>query len=650
MKTAFFHAVAVAALASASPCLADTHNSPLDSVVVTAHRSPQRIETVGGQITLLDSEAIRTSQALIVSDLLARTPGVTVSRNGGAGQATQLRIRGAETDQTVVVIDGVKLNDPSAVGGGYNFGNLLIGDVAQIEILRGAQSVLWGSQAIGGVVNIITADPSRPWEADVTVEAGTRHTAYLRAGVGGKSERLVWRAAAHRYVTDGVSSFSQDRGGIEKDGFRNTGVSGKARLTLTDQLSVDWRAVYSNGRNEFDGFPAPLFAFADTNEYGETTDIVGYAGLNLDLLEGRFKNRLAYGYTLTDRETFDPRQAVTPRTFGAEGRNRRWEYQGGVELAKGWSAVFGAEDEHSSLRTVSPSAFAPTPPPATRARTRLTGAYVQVLGEVVPGLTLVAGVRRDDHQTFGDSSIGQASAAWTLNGGATVLRASWGQGFKAPTLFQLYSDFGNARLQAEEAQSWDAGVRQSFVRGRIVLEGAYFERETENQIDFFSCAAASTLAGCIGPSGARRFGFYDNTAQTQARGIELQGRADATDRLSLSANYTWTDTENSSPGPGRGKALQRRPEHAATAEASYLWPVGLNTVLAVGYVGDSFDDASNRNRIKRYALVDLRAAYPVNERLEVYGRIENLGDRRYETVASYGQPRRTAAVGMRARF
>ncbi len=646
------YSVCAAALLSAAPAMAAQALLPveLDGVVVTANRAPRPIATVGGQITLIGPSALRESQVIAVSDLLAQTPGVVVSRAGGLGGAASLRIRGAEESHTAVLIDGVKLNDPSATAGGYNFGNLLVGDIDHIEVLRGAQSVLWGSQAIGGVVNIITRVPEQTLEGRLDAEVGSQNTAYLRAGLGGKSERVQWQAAAARYVTDGVSSFSQARGGKERDGYRHTGASGKARIAVTDQLSLDLRAVYSKGRNGFDGFPAPLFAFADTDEYGTTRDIVAYAGANLALLEGRLVNRLGYAYTDTDRHNFNPRQAVTPRTFDSIGRNGRLEYQGTVKVTDAWSGVFGAERERSTFRTASPSAFAPNPA-SVRRGVDLTGVYGQVVGELAPGVTVAAGVRRDDHDTFGDSAVGQASAAWALNDGATVLRASWGQGFKAPSLYQLYSDYGNTRLAPEAADSWDAGIEHSLADRRLVLQAAYFHRDTTNQIDFVSCPGVGAGPACVGPTGARRFGYYENIASATAQGLELQAQAKVTPALTVSANYTWTDTENTSAGsPNRGRDLPRRPRDTANLQVSYLWPVRLTTSLAARYASDSFDDAAGRTRDKGYVLVDVRAAYPLTERLEVFGRIENLGDERYETVAGYGQLRRTAALGLRARF
>ncbi|MBU1346484.1 MAG: TonB-dependent receptor [Alphaproteobacteria bacterium] len=636
-----------ATAASAQTAASVTDPTLLQDVVVTANRSAQPADRVGQSVTVLTTAEIEASQAVAVSDLLLRTPGVTVSRNGGVGGVTGLRIRGAESDQTVAVIDGVKLNDPSGTGGGYDFGNLLVGDIARIEVLRGAQSTLWGSQAIGGVVNIVTAAPTGPFQADLDAEAGSRGTAYLRGGVGGATERATWRLAASHYQTEGFSSFA---GGIEEDGFEQFGLSGRADIRVTDTVSIDLRAVYSDGEADIDGFAPPTYAFGDTREVAETQQLVGYAGVNFDLLDGRFSNRVAYGHTRTDRRNLNPDQALTDVTFDAEGVNDRYEYQGVLDIREGWTATFGAEHEEAEFTTRAPSSFDPNPASAT-AEASIDGVYAQLQAEVVDGLTLTGGVRRDEHDTFGGKTLGQAAVAWSLNQGSTVLRASFGQGFKAPSLYQLFSEYGNTALLPEEADGWDAGVEHHLLGGGLILSATYFSRETTNQIDFVSCTGSETPASaplCF-RNGAPRFGYYFNVARTQADGVELAADY-GIGAFSVQANYTLTNTENRTPGANLGRELARRPKEAANLVATYEWPFGLSTSVAVQHAGASFDNASNATRLDSYTLVDLRASYPINETLEVYGRVENLGDEVYETTRNYGVAGRGAFVGVRARF
>jgi vitamin B12 transporter len=607
-------------------------------VVVTATRSAQPIERIGSSVTVLTDAEIKASQATTAVELLAQTPGVSFVRNGGPGAATSLNIRGSENQHTVVLIDGVKLNDPSSTQGGFNIGNLLLGDISRIEVLRGAQSTLWGSQAIGGVVNIVTHEPDKPFESSLDAEGGSRGTAYLRGGVGGASDRIVWRAAAGYYTTDGFSAY---KFGHEDDGYKNAGASGRVRYNITDDVSAEVRAVYSRGRNDFDGISA------DSAEYGRTDETVVYAGLNFALLDGRLKNRVGFAYTDTDRQNFNPVLTSQPLTFDAAGKNQRWEYQGTFAIREGWTATFGAETENARMRTRSPTTAEPDPAFGA-GKAGIDSVYGQIQGEVIKGLTLTAGLRHDDHDTYGGRTLGQVAGAWSLNGGDTVLRASWGQGFRAPGLFELYSEFGNLKLDPETFKSWDAGVEQRLFDGRARVSATWFDRDADNEIRFNSCDAVSIDPLCQ-VNGLPRFGYYRNVLKTRAHGLELVGEATVTDRLTVTGNYTYTDAETAS-GPNDGKQLTRRPKTMWNLEGSYQWPVKVATTVAVRHVGRTFNDDANSVAVSGYTIVDLRASYPVTEHLEVFGRIENALDKNYQTILNYGAPRRGFFAGVRARF
>ncbi|MEN5113824.1 TonB-dependent receptor [Brevundimonas diminuta] len=609
----------------------------VEDVVVTANRSAQPIERVGASVTVLTQAAIEARQTPAVVELLAQTPGVSFTRNGGVGTSTGVNIRGAESQHTVVLIDGVKLNDPSSTQGGFNFGNLLVGDTARIEVLRGAQSTLWGSQAIGGVVNIVTAEPTAALQGSLDAEAGARGTTYFRGGVGGANERLSWRLAASRYDTDGFSAFAK---GTEDDGYTNTGLSGRLNVKVTDAVSLDLRSVWSSGRNDFDAFNG------DSREYGKTQELVAYAGLNFDLLDGRFRNRIGYAHTDTDRRNFNPDNTVQTLTFDAEGQNRRWEYQGAFAFTEALNATFGLEHEKSEMKTRSPGDWDPNPA-FGRGEAELNSAYGQLQWTVLDGLTLTGGLRYDDHAQYGDNLLGQVAAAWALNEGDTVVRASWGQGFRAPGLYELYSEYGNLNLQPEEFDSWEIGVEQRLF-DRAVVSATYFNRQADNEIRYNGCSTPSTDPLCT-VNGVGRWGYYRNVQKTEAQGVELVGRVDVTERLNVSANYTWTDAKSAS-GATDGKRLTRRPEHMANFAADYAFAFGLKTGVAVRYVGETFNNDTNTVKVGAYTLVDLRASYPINDNLEVYGRIENAFDEDYQTVLNYGAPGQGVFGGVRVRF
>jgi vitamin B12 transporter len=625
----------------------------LSEIVVVANRAPEPLSKIGNSVTVLTEAAIQASQLPVVSDLLAQTPGVSVARAGGVGQPTSVYIRGAESDQTVVLIDGVQLNDPSTTGGGFDFENLLTSDVSRIEILRGAQSTLYGSQAMGGVVNITTADPTGPSGGGATAEGGSHNTGYVTANVGGKDDSLMWRLSGNWYGTSGIPAFDERYGGTRLCASQIGGGSGQVRYEITPDLEADVRGYYVQARTDFDGYDTPNFTFGNDNEYAKTDQLLGYAGLTLRSPDRTLTNRVAYQYTYTDTREFDPygpanEGLASTETYHGVGVNQREEYQGTWEIRPGYQLVFGAQHERSTLDTDTPAYDYSGPMPIENYATIDSG-YAQLQAEVVSGLTLTAGERYDRHDVYGGHTTGAVAAAWVLNDGQTILRSSFSQGFKAPSLYQLYSNYGNLALRPEAGESWDAGIEQHLWDRRLMLSATYFQRYSRDLIEFFDCATATA---CLNPSG----GYYANIARATAHGVELQAAVNPTEQITLAANYTLDDTADQSPGsPTYGQELLRRPKNTANASVTYRWNVPLTTSVAVRYAGPSFDDnesgvGSGLVQLGGYVLVDLRMSYKLRDRLELYTRVENLTGKHYETIYEYGTYGRVAYAGVRATF
>jgi len=598
-------------------------------VIVTALRVETPVRQVASSVTVLDRTAIDASQQFTISDLITRTPGVTYSRTGGFGTTTGVRIRGAESDQTVVVIDGVKLNDPSSTGGGYDFGDLFVGDAAQIEVLRGPQSTLWGSQAIGGVVNIVTQLPASGFAGGGEADGGSRGTASGRINLGGGKNGIRWELAGNAFRTDGISAVAPEFGGQERDGYRHYGTSGRILAELAEDVSLDLRGYWSHGKVDLDSSFGP----PDVAVYQKSTNWTGYAGLNFGLFGGALKNRVGLTRDHIDRDNFDPTiTSGDDRSFVAHGRNDHIEYQGTLAVANGWTAIFGAEHEHSRFSAISPQ-FQTDP---DHGNVSIDSLYGQVNGTVAQHLTLTGGVRYDHHQTYGGHALVSGGAVWSAGG--TTLRASYGEGFKAPSLYQLYSAFGNLDLSAERAHGWDAGVEQKF-GGHVTASLTWFDRDTRNLIGFAS----------FPPRADRPFGYYQNVDRANAHGIEAAAAA-RFGGLTLDANYTWTDAEDRSVGATYGSDLIRRPHHTANADVTYAWPFGLTTTVAVTHASHAFEDSGNTIRLSGYTLVDLRAEQPIGHGLSLFGRVENIGNTHYETAYRYGALGRSFYGGIRAKF
>jgi vitamin B12 transporter len=589
-----------------------------EDIIVTATGARQNADDTGQAVTLIGLEQIEQRQSQSVADLVATTLGVTISRNGGPGQTTAVRIRGAEDSQTLALIDGVRVNDPSSPTGAFDFGNLLTGNIARVEVLRGPNSVPWGSQALGGVVNVITAAPSEDLSASMRAEYGYKDNVQLVGQVGKAFGPIAASFGGGYFRDEGISSYGR---GTERDGYRQYAANGRVEVKLAPDVSIDLRGYFADSRASFDGFAPPLFNFADTLDFAKTQQVFGYAGLNAATFGGKLRNRLAFTISDTRRDSFD---GIDPApSFIARGRIERFEYQGDATLADQVRAVVGVEHETSRFD----DGF-------SRTSTGVTSGFAQLILKPLEGLTTTGGVRVDDYRTYGTKVTTSTNAAWRI-GRNTLVRVSYGEGFKAPTLFQLFSFYGNTALNPETARSVDIGIEQTLVDG-MKLGVTVFRRDTRNQINF-------------DVSATRPDGFYNNVDRTRAEGAEAFVELRPTRTLVFLANYTLTDAKNRATG----EVLLRRPRKSIAATVDWTPRRGFDVGATLQTVSGSRDvDSQTFDPIvlDGYTLASLRASFPLGERFEIYGRIENLFDARYETVSGYGSLGRNAHVGVRVRI
>lgn len=634
LKNALFCSVAIAAsVPFALPVHAEdtdevASRDDRDDIIVSSNRVEQPRFEVGQSVSILTADDLETRQSQVLSDALRTLPGVTVARNGGPGSATSVFIRGGDSSQTLVLVDGVRINDPSAPSGAFDFGNLLTANIDRVEVLRGPNSVIWGSQAIGGVVNIRTAEPTENLAVTARGEYGYRDTAQTVANVSGRSGIFSGSLGGSYFRTDGISAFDENQGGTERDGFRSVNANAKLRIDLTDSFNIDLRGFYVDSRVEFDNPPADTLPVTDTEQ------IIGYVGVNWALLDGRLRNRIAYARTDISRVTTDPNPASF-NPFDASGALDRFEYQGVLEATDFATLIFGAEHEESKSSTF----FAAFDPAPDRTETALTSFYGQAVLRPFSGLTVAGGVRVDDHDVFGSETSLGGNFAYTPNDGDTVIRGTYAEGFRAPALPELLANFGNPNLQPETAKSYDFGIEQSILDGRMRASATYFHRDTKNLIAFSSTTFS-----------------LENIASARAQGVELGLWINPVDALTIQAQYSLIDTMNRSTAldffgnSNFGNDLARRPSQTLSMLADWEMPWGLNLGATVLLVDDSFDDVANNRRLEGYVLADLRASYPITGNIEAYGRVENLFDEQYQTAANFGTPGRAGYVGVRLRF
>lgn len=627
-----FFALVATIPAVAGPALADAS----DPILVSA-RVPVTAAELGSSVTVLTKADLDRLQAPLLVDVLKLQPGVTFSRNGGPGSFTAIRLRGAEGEQTTLVIDGVKVADTASPGGGADFANLSTANVGRVEILRGPQSLAWGSQAIGGVIAVETVAPGDDLAADARVEGGSRNSWLAQADASGRVGPAAISVGGNWQKTDGISAASEARGATERDDFESYGANARADVEIVPGLVADLRGRYQHSDVGLDGFPAPLYELADTDDRQRTRELSGVAGLAYR--GDSFFIRAGWQISDVDRRNYTP--GATPETtFTSDGRLERLDLRGDWRVTGWLTLAGGAEREITRITTEDQYSIDPF-----KARSRLQGVWGQALLAPVDGLNLQAGVRHDDHSRFGGATTFAASGSYQVIE-PLRLKASWGEGFKAPTLYQLFSEYGNEVLKPERAKGWDAGAELKLLDGAFTASATWFQRVTRNQIDFISCWGDSNPI-----CDDRPWGTYDNVARTLAKGVELGLGMNPVEGFTVGVQSSWIDARNRTEGSANeGNRLARRPSQTLSLVSDYQAPAGWSVGATLSQVSSSFDDAANTRRIPGYLTADIRASISFAERFELYGRITNLFDERYETVSLYGAPGRQAFVGIRAKL
>lgn len=593
-------------LVCTGPCMTQMPRPDAQTIMVTGQ--PTNIYANGRSISIVGRAELDRVQGPDLARVLERLPGVTLARSGPLGSQTSLFVRGASSDQVVVTIDGVRMQDLAAPSGGFDFGTLLTGGIGKIELLRGSNSVAFGSDAIGGVLAVSTVGLDG---VAASAEYGAHQTFSGDAALGKTGEGYALTATSGYTRSDGISAFS---GGTEPDGFRQWHAGLAGRVDLTGSLQASLTGRYADSKIDFDGYPFPAYVFADTPEYQTTRQASGRAAVRYS--DNGLELQAGLALSDTRRSYFDPTYG-TASGFDTTGRSWRVDFSSSADLTDGISVDFGADSEWTRFSTT----FDPE-------QTARQSAGFALLRLERGRLRLNGGARLTEHDRFGSNWTLGANASFALGEGWR-LRASYGEGFKAPSLSQLYGYGGNVLLQPETSTAWDAGLELDDRNGGAHAAFTLFRRDSTNLIDYVS------------PTG------YFNVGRTRAEGFELEGGARIAERLTVRAAYTYLSASNHVTG----KQLARRPRHALSASLDWRTPLrDLSVGADLRLVGDSFDDAGNFTAIDGHALLTLRASVPLGQQFELYGRIENVTDARYETVAGYGTYGRSAYAGVRLKW
>ena len=596
--------------AAAAPAFAQ-EAAEVDEVIVTATRLPAIVaDTPGARV--IDSRTIEQRGAVFAADILADVPGLSVVRSGAFGGVAQVRMRGASPGKTLVLVDGVPVNDPAEVNGAYDFSGFELGDVERIEVLSGPQSSLWGSDAIGGVIAFTTREIDG---VRAEAETGSYGTVRGRLAAGMANETYAFAAWVSRFDTDGISAADAADGNPEADGFDNTTLGAKGRYAFSGTVAVDGALRWSDSHADLDGFPAPTYALADTADTTDSEQASGFVRLRVAALG--LKHQFSVSASQIDRNTV----SAFPSAFTADRRVYRWQADGAEGERLTYALGAEREDTSGSLST------------GLSRDLGTTSLFGVARYEVSDRLSVTGGLRRDDTDDFGAETTGRISAALDLDGGL-ILSGAFGTGFKAPSISQAVCDFCFSAapvpvLRPETAASAEIALGWASADGRLQGRATLYRLNVEDQITYvFNPVSFDS--------------FYVNVAETRTDGVELEGRADLGSGFDLTLAYGWTDARDGTTGA----RLLRVPEHAGSATLG--WTGGrLSGALTVRAEGDQDDAGGVR---EGFVTANLNAGWQVTEAVALTARIENLADERYQQVFGYGEPGRSAYVGVRLRY
>lgn len=583
----------------------------LEDVVVTATRVPAIVaETPGARV--IGEDVIEQRGAVFAADILADVPGLSVVRSGAFSGPAHVRIRGAHPGKTLVLVDGAVANDAADIDGAFDFTGFDLGDVERIEVLSGPQSSLWGSSAIGGVISFTTRELDG---IRAEAEAGSFDTLRGRLAGGIANERYAVGAFISHFDTNGISAADEADGNPEADGARITTIGANGRYSFSPGVTLEGRVRYNQTDADIDGFPAPTYALADTDDSISREQWSGFARLTVQALG--LEHQFSVSASDLTRETFSD----FPSVFEADRQVYRWQASG--DSAEGRvTYAFGAEHEDSTGALSS----------GITEELSMTSVFATARFDLSDRFSLTGGLRHDDTDDFGDATTGRLSAAYELGGGF-ILSGAWGTGFKAPTVSQAVCDFcwsaaPYPQLRPERADGYEAALGWRSDDGRLEGRVTVYRLDIQDQIIWFNA-----------PGGDM---YYANVDQTRTDGVELEGRAALPAGFDLNVAYAWTDAVDASDG----SRLLRTPEHSGSVTLGWTGE-RLSGALTLRGESDQQDSGGVRDS---FVTANLNAAWAVNDSISLTARVENLADKHYQQVLGYGEPGRSGYVGIRLRY
>lgn len=597
-----------------------------ETVVVTATRIPTPETQVASSISVVTAADIDARQETTLPDVLSELPGLNVVQEGGPGGQTSVFMRGTNANHIKVLVDGIDVSDPSNPNDSFDFGNLPTTDIARVEVLRGPQSGLYGSDAIGGVINIITKSGEGPARFTADVNGGSFDTFDQAGSVRGQADDLHYSATIQHAYSGATPVTPLDLlapGEKRNDNsYDNVTASTKLGYDVMDSFDLGLVGRYTNSHLDFTGDNFSTgYPDASQSQY-QTLQYYTRGTGHLVLFGGSFEQTLGIAYGSISSSDVSPDFGGS---FSFSGDRLKVDWQGNVKLSDTEILVLGAEHEHEGLRQ------------PVSAGTSIDSGYAELQSNLAANLFDTISLRYDSNDRFGDRLTYRAAPTYIVEATGTKLKASVGTGFKAPTLSEMFENFpssgffGNPNLKPETSIGYDAGFEQPLLSDAIKLGATYFRNDIKNLISNNATFTSYANVGKAGTDGVEAFVSYQPLAS-----------------LSLRADYTYTEANDEI----LHLELLRRPKNKASLDVKWQATQALSfdaDILGVSaWVDTNRQGTIPRLKAPGYVTADLAANYEITENLSVYGRIANLFDAHYQEPEGFLRPGRGFFAGIKA--
>ena len=583
------------------------NSSEIENITIRSTRIPAGAKDIGSSLYIISEDQIKARGFKDAIDAISSAPGVTSKQNGSFGGVGTIRIRGASSSQTLVLVDGVPVNDSSSPAGGYNFEYLNTSNIQSIEVLKGSQSTLWGSDAIGGVINIYTKQPEST-SFGASAEIGSFGLKRGSADINFAGSNSRFRVSTSKTSVDGISKADEKDGNSEDDGFESESYSMSVSIDL-DSLILKGSLSYMESQVEYDSYGFAT-GVQDGDERSNTDEFIGSISAFFDLFDDKLQNSIFISQSDINRDYYSNGSF----SFGAEGKRELIRYQGNIEVNEFNKIAFGLESEESKVDVD---------------ESTIDGSFL--LYEFRPNskITISTGIRNDDHEGFGSKTTRRISGTFKPSDNL-IIRSSWGEGFKVPTIFQsTYFCCGatsaNSSIRPETSTSYDFGFELFFNEMNSNFSITYFDQDINDQINF-----------------SFGVGGYENIDKVNSEGFEIALDYQISKLMSLYLNYSYIDSVD-----GNGSSLFYVAKDSGEAGLIYEPNNSFSGSIIARYNGS---ESSSYGKIDSWIRFDVNGSYKLSGTNELYFRIENLLDEEYQQIFGYGTPERSGIIGLRSKF